>query len=217
MRRLSLVATVFAWGLLSIGSVQSAVLIAAIEDSGDVTFSGSGSINLAGLTPGADGFALGGSIIPNGSDLRFSLSNIDIYPGAMVPAPFGSGGKSLANLVSGDNFGFDFLGNLGVPHQYESGDPLSFSMTFELATFASLGLVAGTYVWNLPNDTITLVVGANPVPLPAALPLFASVLLGGGALAWRRRKAKPANTWPFRIPARRSATPARAARRPSRL
>jgi hypothetical protein len=29
-----------------------------------------------------------------------------------------------------------------------------------------------------------------PTPLPAALPLFGSVLVGGGVLTWRRRKAK---------------------------
>lgn len=198
MRRLGLIATVFAWALLSIGSVQSAVLINAFEDSGDVKFVGSGSLNLTGLTldPLGQGVFAGsdGTIFASAGRLTFSLSNIDIYHG--IPAvPFGSGATfHFSNSVSGDNFGFNSgSDNLGVPHQYASGDPLSFSMIFALATFASLGMDPGTYVWALPNDTITLVVGANPVPLPAALPLFASVLLGSGVLAWRKRKAKAAN------------------------
>jgi len=197
MRCLRLVATMVAWGLLSIGSVQSAVLINALEVGGDVTFSGAGSLNLAGLTPTtAQGVFAGsdGTIAPSAGRLTFELSNIDIYHGIPL-VPFGSGATfHVTNSVSGDHFGFNSgSDNLGVPHQYGSGAPLSFSMVFALATFASLGIDPGTYVWQLPNDTITLVVGANPVPLPAALPLFASVLLGGGVLAWRKRKPKAAN------------------------
>ena len=39
-------------------------------------------------------------------------------------------------------------------------------------------------------DNVTL--NPTPVPLPAALPLFATVLAGGGLIAWRRKR-KAAN------------------------
>jgi hypothetical protein len=38
------------------------------------------------------------------------------------------------------------------------------------------------------NDSFSPPPGANEVPLPAALPLFATVLAGGGLVAWRRER-----------------------------
>ncbi len=42
------------------------------------------------------------------------------------------------------------------------------------------------------SDDAVLTVSAE-VPLPAALPLFASALIGGGVLAWRKRRQTKAN------------------------
>jgi len=57
---------------------------------------------------------------------------------------------------------------LGVPHGYVSGTILSDSMTFNNATFASLGLTPGTYVWTwgtgLENQNFTLVIESAGVP-----------------------------------------------------
>jgi hypothetical protein len=70
--------------------------------------------------------------------------------------------------------------------------------TFAGATFASLGLTPGTYVWTWGAaaaatlngaavlNTFTIQIG--PVPLPATLPLFATGLAGLGLLGWRRKK-----------------------------
>lgn len=47
------------------------------------------------------------------------------------------------------------------------------------------------YTGNTGSGSLALT-SVNPVPLPAALPLFATVVAGGGLIAWRRRrKAAP--------------------------
>jgi VPDSG-CTERM motif len=55
-----------------------------------------------------------------------------------------------------------------VPEGYVSGQALSDSITFNNATFASLGLEPGTYVWSwgtgLPNQNFTLRIGGAGVP-----------------------------------------------------
>jgi len=83
---------------------------------------------------------------------------------------FGSGDVFFANTGSGDIVGisngrFPFL---LVPQGYVPGAALSDSMTFNNATFASLGVTPGTYVWTwgtgLPNENFTLVIGGAGVP-----------------------------------------------------
>ena len=64
-------------------------------------------------------------------------------------------------------------------------------MTFDNATFASLGITPGTYTWNLPDDSFVIEAGVAATPLAAARPLFAGGLGLVGFLA-RRRKQKAA-------------------------
>jgi hypothetical protein len=57
---------------------------------------------------------------------------------------------------------------LNVPQGYVSGTALSGSATWNNATFASLGVTPGTYVWSwgngLPNQNFTLIIGGAGVP-----------------------------------------------------
>lgn len=54
-------------------------------------------------------------------------------------------------------------------------------MAFTAANFSTLGLSPGTYTTTLPNDTITMNIGAVPAPLP---------LLGLGAVTAFSRQLK---------------------------
>jgi hypothetical protein len=79
-----------------------------------------------------------------------------------------------------------------VPQGYASGAALSDSMTFNNATFASLGVTPGTYVWTWgdgANQNFTLQIGLVGVPgVPdggSTVSLLGCALLGLAAL---RRK-----------------------------
>ena len=74
-----------------------------------------------------------------------------------------------------------------MPQGYVSGAALSDSMTFNNATFASLGVTPGTYVWSWgqgANQRFTLIIGAVPDG-GSTISLLGCALLGLAAL---RRK-----------------------------
>jgi len=158
----------------------------------NVVANGSGAINLTGLTfviSGADnpGIVPFSGVISTGP----FASMIDGYRGFTGPMDFGSGAGALPNTASGDFVGISGVGlGLFVPLNYISGTALSDSMTFNNATFASLGVTPGTYTWTwgtgLPNQNFTLVIGRATVPDGGTtVSLLGFALLGLAAL---RRK-----------------------------
>ena len=95
--------------------------------------------------------------------------SIDGYTGFTGPTSFGSGDVFFASSGSGDLVGiFGSAGEIIVPLGYVSGAALSDSMTFDNATFASLGLTPGTYEWTwgtgtgLANQNFTLIIPRVP-------------------------------------------------------
>ena len=82
------------------------------------------------------------------------------------------------------------FGQLSVPDGYVSGAALLSSATWNNATFASLGVTPGTYVWTWgtggPNQNFTLIIGGAGVPDGGStVSLLGFALLGLAAL---RRK-----------------------------
>ena len=167
--------TLFGIAVTSLFSVQPAqgYTVTLQQVGSNVVATGSGPINLTGLTfflPGIDFTArirAGGGVIitgpPGGS------GDVDLYTGFTGPTSFGSGFFFFPNTGSGDIVGIDaqgFGGLLAVPPGYLSGAALSDSMTFNNATFASLGVTPGTYLWTwgtgLPNQNFTLHIGSVP-------------------------------------------------------
>jgi hypothetical protein len=191
--------TLFAIAVTSLFSVRSvqAYTVTLQQMGSNVVANGSGAINLTGLsfpipTPmlavvnAGDGVIITG---PHGSGL------VDLYTGFMGPSSFGSGGPFAPDTGSGDFVGISggtMLTFLLVPQGYMSGAALSDSMTFNNATFASLGVTPGTYVWSWGtgvNQNFTLQIGSVGVPgVPdggSTVSLFGCALLGLAAL---RRK-----------------------------
>jgi VPDSG-CTERM motif len=101
----------------------------------------------------------------------------------------GGGGLFSPNTSSGDFVGINNspLGDIFVPQGYVSDTALSDSMTFNSATFASLGLTPGTYTWSwgtgLRNQNFTLIIGGAGVPDGGSTgSLLGCALLGLAAL-----------------------------------
>jgi hypothetical protein len=158
----------------------------------NVVATGSGAINLTGLTLSVSGafsfvqvWASAGVIETGGVGQL-----IDAYTGFAGPTSFGSGGLFFANTSSGDFVGINATDHpdpfIAVPQNYVSGAALSSSATFDNATIHSLGLRPGTYVWSwgtgLPNQNFTLRVVPDG---GSTISLLGCALLGLAAL---RRK-----------------------------
>ena len=172
------------------GSADAAALFAFEESGGDVVGTLSGSLDLTDAAFAGDVFV--GSGITPGFGVVAVQGSVDRYEITAGPTRFGGSGNP--NGISGGGAFYLYSGVqaatrvIGVPGGYSSGEDLDSTLAFEGATFASLNVTPGTYVFSLPNDTLTLRFGpaaTTPVPLPAGLPL----LVGGlGLLAMLRRR-----------------------------
>jgi hypothetical protein len=172
-------AIVLAW-LLSVRAAQAGYTVTLQQVGPDVVATGSGAINLTGLTFSNSGF-LGPLILPNfhsfshffhGSACGVNTGpfssmpqdprqSVDSYLGASGPISFGripTPFEQFATSGSGDPVGIssasslEFTGaRLSVPRGYVSGTFLSDSATYRGNTFASLDVAPGTYVWRWGN------------------------------------------------------------------
>jgi hypothetical protein len=176
-------------------TAQASYIVNATEIGGDVVFTGSGSLDLtswnfqANAGRGAwvqpdNSFGVGGPAAADysrGIDTNFA-----------GPATIGPGIQFIsAASVTGDFTGLGFTGStLIVPRDYVSEQQTAGSATFSGRTFNTLGITPGSYQWTWGSgataDSLTLNVGA--VPVPAAVWLFGSGLLGLVGVA--RRKAR---------------------------
>ena len=148
-------------------TVQPSGLIVTISEVGsDVIMSGSGSLNLTGLSEGSvqSGWGINGTlgtwvIGPSASFFgrKYFGNVLTTYPNS-----FGSGYTSPTSF-SGDAFGVQ-VGSINrdivVPIGYTSGSPLSGTATFANKTITSMGLTPGTYVYSWGTDSITLQIGS---------------------------------------------------------
>jgi hypothetical protein len=177
---------------LSALSARAGYVVDLTQQGSDVVATGSGPIDLTGLTFfSTDNFS-GPEITPNGGDDPINMDILtgprgqpfDIYTGLTGPTSFGSGGGAGGDSASGDFVGMTASTDLYVPDGYVSGSPLSDTATYDSQTFSSLGATPGTYKWTWgtgPNQNFTLVIGAAAVPEPST---WAMMLLGFAGLGF---------------------------------
>src|SRR5437762_377717 len=155
---------------LSLFSVQLAQAYSVtLEQVGsDVVATGSGPLDLTGLTLVVTYASLPAQIFPVlGQIVTGSGGGTDGYQGSISgPTSFGGVFFTFASSGSGDSVGiFRDTSTLLVPSGYVSGTALSDSATYNNATFDSLGVTPGTYVWTWgagANQNFTLQIGAVP-------------------------------------------------------
>lgn len=183
-----------ATALLISGQLHAGLIITATENGNDVEFTWSGSLDTTGVSFAGFGItSLPGEIRPStGWFLGYSPagSTIDLTFPILTPTPqpFGTSTSAFASSFSGDPFGLDELGRIGLPAGYSSGSALSGSISFTNTNFDDLGITAGSapIIWALPStDTITL----SAVPEPSTYAAIAFGVLGIGLILKRRRDA----------------------------
>lgn len=184
--------------LISTAAAGATPYTVTLEEVGTgVVAVGDGDIDISGLSVGAPQYEIFSPTMNPSTAFLFtgsgaSLSKLQYYLGMSGPSSFGTGSTTDASSATGSSqIGiYGYYGDLILPYGYTSETPISVSATYDEATFASLGVNPGTYVWTWgtgPDQSVTLEIGATP--LPAALPLFATGVGGLGLLA-RRRKRK---------------------------
>ncbi len=164
-----------------------------------------GSLNVTGLSPNPSSYSGLGGVIPNDGFVVISPGvalNTDVYAGALT-APdnlaFGTSGFTSNNTALGSFFGLDPLDALGGGSSVfflvgYNGEQLNGTVSYT-GTFASLGLTPGTYTSGFNSgdnaDSITINVGATPVPLESdAAPILGSVAFIGAGVWWKRRRTQ---------------------------
>jgi hypothetical protein len=182
---------------LSAPSAQAGYVVDLTQQGSDVVATGSGAIDLTGLTVFRKGVAarthvnpIDGQIFTGGPA---SSGIFDIYQSISGPGDFGSGGPTNASSGSGDFVGIvSGSGFLNVPAGYASGAALSDTATYLSQTFMSLGVTRGTYEWTWgpgANQNFTLVIGTPESSTWAMMLIgFAALGLMGYQSAGRRRR-----------------------------
>ena len=173
-------AIVLAW-LLSVRPAQAGYTVTLQQVGPDVVATGSGPINLNGLTF-YQSSSQNPAISPSGGFASIytgpTSSSVDLYGAPNGPTSFGMHFASSASSGSGDMVGIvagyyvgDYLSLLSVPTGYVSGTALSDSATYSGTTLADLGVTPGTYVWTWgtsANQNFTLIIPSFPPPPPPA-------------------------------------------------
>jgi hypothetical protein len=182
-------------GAFSISAkAQSSFTVDLYQDGSDVVATGSGNIDLDGLSNSGNSIAGFTGIVPSEGLITTGTVDAEVteYDGVTGSASFGSGSVTGATSSSGDSVTINNGSYFLLPVGYTSGAPLSDTATYADTTLATLGVTPGTYTWTWGTEsenTFTLNAVAVPEPSQYGLGVLLATL---GFVAWRRFSARAA-------------------------
>ena len=185
--------------LLAASSAQATIMISASEVGSDVVFTLSGSVDLNSVPSsyGSQGPNNSNLLIANAGQLFFATpgSNNGLFYSLQNfsgLSNFGAGGIFIQTATNTGSI-FNFYASSAVfllDATYTSGASLANTMTFP-GTFASLGMMPGTYEWSWSNnnvsDNLILNIGQS-VPEGGSTLALLGLALGGVLVGARRWK-----------------------------
>jgi hypothetical protein len=199
MKKTLFMLAALALGASGVARAGTLYTVTLAQVGSNVVATGSGSIDLTGLTL-AGGF---GAAAP---EIDASLGYLNMgpasglsingYSGFTGPTNFGSGGGFAASSGSGADVellaiivaGYNSAPLIWVPSTYVSGAALGTTTdTYDNETFSGMGLTPGTYTWTWDGGADSFVIDVA-TPEPSSLLLLGTGLVGL-ASALRRRKA----------------------------
>ena len=192
---------IFALGVFSPTS-HAAVIFHIWEDGSDLRFQASGSFDVGNEIGDTELFGLPNFALVDdtntvaliGDSTTTFAFNFLSDPLPVVGVGVGLGQVAELNSVTGPSFGFSKDNAVFGPNALILGSDIidgSFFTTtgfISSASLASAGIQVGTFVWNLPNDSVTIFAGLAPptsVSAPSSLALFTFAII---AVTRRRRK-----------------------------
>jgi hypothetical protein len=176
------------------GTAEAELVIDVYQVGSNVEATGSGSLDLAGLTDYGSASPIPG-VIPTVASIIIGPPGTgesdDIYVGFSGPTNFGEHRHTVASSGTGDLMGISGgVGDILVPGGYVSGAALSGSATFDNTTIAGMLLTPGTYTYTwgsgLTADSLTVNIA---VPEPSSLAMAGIAVAAGLIVAVRRRRA----------------------------
>jgi PEP-CTERM motif len=181
---------------------QATYLVKFEQLGANVEEEGSGTLDTTDLSVGSNLINNDPFVAPSDGDFQSGAANeaLALFGFVTGPKSFGPSDPTSASSSGGDAIGIGggTLEILLLSPAYVSGTPLPEFSIYSDASFASLGMIPGVYVWSWGSgahaDTFRIDIiagsGASPVPEPSTWAMMLIGFLGLGYAAVRKRAVR---------------------------